>query len=185
MGETFTLKERLILSNQYDLLAKLSDDDYQKKQYENMSEIFRRGYSWGYGLATEPFSDEVNEEECRFVLDVLAMYSKLYFSRQNCTEAKSSIEERKVLFKGFDLNDEQECKYLSFYEFLVEDLDRFNEFKEWIEEGKIESFNSHGFGPSMETLERMVQKTKELDEIRYERHDIYFTKDEIEEILNA
>jgi len=39
VDEKLTLKERLILSNQYELLAKLSDDDYQKKQYENMSEI--------------------------------------------------------------------------------------------------------------------------------------------------
>ncbi|MED3803702.1 YfbU family protein [Lysinibacillus xylanilyticus] len=186
MGKKFTLKERLILSNQYDLLAKLSeDDDSQKKHYENMSEIFRSGYSWGYGLATEPFSDELDEDECRFVLDVLNMYSNLYYSRQNCNEAQSEIEERKVLFKGFDLNDSQECKYLSFYRFLVEDFDRFNEFKSWIEEGKIEGFNSHGSGPSMEKLRRMLQKTKELNEIRFERHSRHFTKDEIEEILNA
>lgn len=41
----FSLKERLLLSNQYDILAKLSEDDSDKKHYENLSEVFRVGYS--------------------------------------------------------------------------------------------------------------------------------------------
>lgn len=185
MEKKFSVKERLILSNQYDILASISDNDYEKKRYANMSEIFRSGYTWGYNIATEPFMSELSEGECRFVLDVLGVYSDLYYSRENSDEAQASIEEKKVLFKGFDLNDNQECKYLSFYRFLVEDLDRFKEFKEWINDGKIEDFNSHGSGPSMGDLERMVHKKKELDEIRHERHDMYFTKEEIEQILNV
>jgi len=185
MTDSFSLKERLFLSNQYDILAKLSNDDYEKKQYENMSEILRRGYSWGYGLVTEPYLEEVTGRECRFVLDVLNMYSKLYFSRENRKSAKDSIEEQNVLFKGFDLNDQQESKYYSFYRFLVEDLGRFAEFREWIDEGKIEDFNSHGFGPSIEKLERMIQKFKEFNDTRQDKDDIYFTEEEIKEILNA
>jgi uncharacterized protein YfbU (UPF0304 family) len=86
------------------------------------------------------------------LINVLGMYSKLYYSRKNSREAKSSIEERKVLFNGFDLNDMQVCKYHSFYRFLVENLDRFAKFKNWINAGEIEGYNSRGSGPTMENL---------------------------------
>ncbi|MEH7392414.1 YfbU family protein [Bacillus sp. JJ1474] len=183
MDKQFSLKERLLLSNQYNILAKLSSDEDEKKQYENLSEVFRAGYVWGYGLATETILGETTKEECRFVLDTLDMYSRLYFSRRESKEAQEAIEEKEVLFKGFDLNDPQEGKYYSFYKFLVEDLNRFSEYKELIEKGKIEGYNSHGFGPSMETIEMMLRKAKEVDVIRHDRHDLYYTKEEIEEIL--
>ena len=179
------MKDRLILANQYEILARLSTDEYEVKQYENMRDILYKGYVWGYDLVSEGLYNEMSEVECRFVLDVLDMYGNLYFSWERSDEAKKSIQETLVLFKGFDLNDTQESKYYSFYRFLVEDLNRFNEFKDWLDNGKIDGFNSHGFGPSMEKLERMVQKSKELNKIRLERHDLHFTKDEIEEILNA
>ncbi|GGM29655.1 hypothetical protein GCM10011351_14730 [Paraliobacillus quinghaiensis] len=185
MEKSLTKKERLILANQYEILSKLTEDEYEKKQYENIRDAFREGFTWGYSLATDGLSEEVTGQECCFVLDVLDMYSSLYFSREKSKEAKDAINEKEVLFVGFDLNDLQECRYFSFYKFLVEDLGRFNEYKEWMDIGKIEGFNSHGSGPSMEKLLRMIQKEKELKRIRHERHDLYFTKEEIQEILNA
>lgn len=185
MKESLSLKERLMLANQYEILAKLINDEDEKRYYENLRDVFVSGFSMYYSLATEHFSDEMSYEECRFVIDVLNMYRILYYSWKNNEEIKENIEEREVLFKGFDLNDDLESRYYSFCEFLVENLGRYSEIKELIEVGKIESLNSHGFGPSMEKLSRMVEKSKEFDKIRHERNDFYFTKEEIEEILNA
>lgn len=180
-----SLKDRLILANQYEILSQLTDDDHESNFYENLRDVFANGYSLHYSLATEWFPSEMSNEECRFVHDVLNMYRGLYFSRENNDEIKDSIEERKVLFKGFDLNDDQESRYYSFCKFLVENLGKYEEIKELIELGKIESLNSHGSGPSMVKLKRMLEKTKEMDEARNERHDLYFTKEEVEEIINA
>ena len=165
MDKTLSKKDRLVLANQYDILSKLTKDDYEKKQYENLRDIFIGGYTRYYSLATEWFSDEINQEECEFVVDVLNLYRDLYFSWSRSEEAREKINESDVLFKGFDLNDDIEVNYFSFYKFLVEDLGRYSEIKEFIEEGKIEDFNSHGFGHSMEKLRVMVQKHKDIKNI--------------------
>lgn len=185
MKEKLSIKDRLILANQYEILAKLAEDEYDRKNYENLRNVFVSGYSWGYSLATEYFLREMNDAECRFVLDVLNMYRTLYFSRENNEKIKESVDEDEVLFKGFDANDGKESRYLSFCSFLIDDLGRYAEIKEFIEAGKIESLNSHGSGPSMERLSRMVEKAKEIDKIRHERNDLYYTKEEVEQILSV
>ncbi|PGA40090.1 YfbU family protein [Bacillus toyonensis] len=185
MENTLSKKERLILANQYDILARLAEDEYEKKEFKNLRDIFTSGYTKYYSLATEHFSDEVNQEECKFVVDVLDLYRDLYYSREHSKEAQDTIEEKDVLFKGFDLNDEFECKYLSFYKFLVKRLGRYEEIKELIESGKIEDYNSHGFGPSMQKLTAMIAKRNEiLNRNEFGRPDD-LTTEEIIEILNV
>ncbi|MED1559435.1 YfbU family protein [Bacillus paramycoides] len=185
MENTLSKKERLILANQYEILAKLAEDDYEKKQFNNLRDIFTSGYSRYYSLATEHFSDEVSDEECKFVVDVLNMYRDLYYSWYRNKDAHEVINEKTVLFKGFDLNDEIEVKYYSFYKFLVNDFGRFEEIKEFIAEGKIEDFNSHGSGPSMRQLNLMLSKWQEIknrDEYNYSDD---LALEEISEIINA
>lgn len=185
MDKSLSLKDRLILANQYEILSRLAEDEYEKKQFENLREIFTSGYTKYYSMATEYFSEEVSYEDCKFVCDVLDLYRDLYFSRENNSEAKEIIPEKDVLFKGFDLNDPIEVKYYSFYKFLVEDLGRYQEIKELIKSRKIEDYNSHGFGPSMDKLARMVEKRNQIkskDEHFWKNH---LSIDEIKEILNA
>lgn len=185
MDNTLSLKDRLIIANQFDILSRLAEDNYEKKQFENFREVFVSGYSRYYSLATEHFSEEVADEQCKFVIDVLNLYRDLYFSREYTPEAKEVIPESKVLFKGFDLNDLVEVKYYSFYKFLVEDLGRFEEIKEFMEMGKIEDYNSHGFGPSMEKLAKMIAKREEIRSNHDHIGHKYLTVDEINEILNV
>lgn len=184
MDKTLSDKERLILANQYEILSRLTEDEYEKKQFENLKDIFVSGYSRYYSVATEYFSDEVSDDECKFVTDVLSLYRDLYYSREHCKEAQESIKETEVLFKGFDLNDETEVKYYSFYRFLVEQLGRYEEIKELIASGKIEGYNSHGFGPSMNKLQNMINKRNEITKLKKSYHD-YLTQEEITEILKA
>ncbi|HDR8155557.1 TPA: YfbU family protein [Bacillus cereus] len=186
MEETLSKRERLILANQYDILSRLAEEEYEKKEFEDLRDIFTSGYTRYYSLATEHFSDEVNQEECKFVVDVLDLYRDLYYSREHSAEARDAINENDVLFKGFDLNDEIESKYYSFYKFLVDQLGRYGEIKELIEAGKIESYNSHGFGPSMKKLEAMIAKRNGIinrDDYINRPYDL--TVEEITEILNA
>ncbi|MCZ7524323.1 YfbU family protein [Bacillus pacificus] len=185
MEETLSKRERLILANQYDILSRLAEEEYKKKDFEDMRDIFTSGYTRYYSLATEHFSDEVNQDECKFVIDVLSLYRDLYYSRERSEEAKAAIEEKAVLFKGFDLNDEIESKYYSFYKFIVDQFGRYREIKELMEAGKIESYNSHGFGPSMRKLSAMISKWNEIkDRDEYNRPDD-LTAEEISEILNV
>ena len=186
MEETLSKRERLILANQYDILSRLAEEEHEKKEFEDLRDIFTSGYTRYYSLATEHFLDEVNQEECNFVVDVLDLYRNLYYSREHSVEGKDAINENDVLFKGFDLKDEIESKYYRFYKFLVDQLGRYEEIKELIEAGKIESYNSHGFGPSMRKLEAMVAKRNEIinrDDYINRPYDL--TVEEIAEILNA
>ncbi|WP_424475375.1 YfbU family protein [Oceanobacillus kimchii] len=185
MDKSLSFKERLLFANQYEILSRLANDKYEKEQYENLRDIFSSGYSRYYSFATEHFSDEVSDEECKFVIDVLNLYRDLYYSREHSEEAQNLIEEENVLFKGFDLNDSLEVKYFSFYKFLVEQLGRYGEIKELMDSGKIEDYNSHGFGPSMDRLTKMISKRNEiLERDKYHRHDDLTIK-EINEILNV
>ena len=182
--ESLSMKERLILANQYEILSRLSQDEDEKQHFENIREAFSSGYTRYYDLATEHFSEEVSNEECKFVVDVLDLYRDLYYSREHTQEIKDAIEEREVLFKGFDLNDNIESKYYSFYSFLVNNLGRYQEINELMEAGKIEDFNSHGFGPTMEQLKEMILKREEIrNRDEFHRHD-YLTLEEVKEILN-
>ena len=185
MENSLNLKDRLMIANQYEILSRLTKDDHEKKQYENLRDIFVSGYSRYYSLATEWFSEEVNQEECKFVVDVLDMFRELYFSWVRNEEAQKEVEEECVLFKGFDLNDTVEAKYFSFYKFLVEDLGRYSEIKELMEQGKIEDFNSHGFGPGRHGLQRMVRKHNQIIASKGFRGSDHLTLEEINGILNA
>jgi|SRR5690606_25214541 len=184
MDKTLSINDRLILANQYEILSRLSNDDYEKEQFENLRDIFVSGYSRYYSLSTEFFSDEVSDDECKFVVDVLSLYRDLYFSRKNSEEIQNAIVEKDVLFKGFDLNDDLEVKYYSFYRFLVEKLGRFEEIKELVELGKIDDYNSHGFGPSMQKLSKMITKRNEIiSQKKFEKD--YLTAEDITAILQA
>ncbi|WP_146548172.1 YfbU family protein [Rummeliibacillus suwonensis] len=185
MDSSLSIKDRLIIANQYEILSRLTEDPHEKKQFENFRDIFTAGFSRYYSLATEYFSDELSDEECKFVIDVLSLYRDLYYSREHSVKAKEVIDEKDVLFNGFDLNDETEVKYLSFYEFLVKQLGRYEEIKELMESGKIESFNSHGFGPSMRKLKKMIDKRKAILKSRDYGYSDDLSIEEIQEIING
>ncbi|WBL16438.1 YfbU family protein [Sutcliffiella sp. NC1] len=185
MSVEFSLKERLILMNQYDIMAKLTSDEYEKKSFENYSEIFRCGYEWGYGLVTEPLLEELSGQECKFVCNVLDMYSDLYYAREKDENIKAEVDAKDVIFKGFDLNDSVESKYYGFAKFLIEDLGRYREYRELLESGVIESLNSHGFGPSARKLVEMVEVYKKVKKRSRDRHDYNLNMEEVLEVLSV
>ena len=114
------LKERLNFINQFLILEKLDPDN--KKYYEKHRIALEHGYTLHYDWIVEHLYDEMSEDECREVLDILQMYRVIITSRQ---ENAQNIPENEVYFLGFDANNESH--QLSYARYFTEDLDRFQE----------------------------------------------------------
>ncbi|HDU8563572.1 YfbU family protein [Morganella morganii] len=99
-----------------------------------------------------PFENTETPSLVKKVLDILDMWRIIEYSYNELTEEeKKSLEAdaapfgKKPFFKGFDGNNETE--YLAAADFIINKLDRFEEFK-------LRDLNSHM--PSLSTYERMA-----------------------------
>lgn len=117
-----TIVERLIISNQLMILEKLYPEE--EKYYSTQRKAIECGYKLHYADLVENFFDEMSEDECREVIDVLDMYRALTFSYQKLPD-KAGIEEDEIHFDGFDGNEET-SQYL-YAQYFIVDLDRFTE----------------------------------------------------------
>jgi uncharacterized protein YfbU (UPF0304 family) len=126
---TLTKFERISLANQCRLLARAYPED--ATQHLNAATALERGYTREY-----PFShvdEELSEEDCNFVYDVLDMHSWL----QHCVgelPKDLGLDAADVVFPGFDGNSETE--YMGYARHIGKDLGLYTDLK-------IESFNSH------------------------------------------
>ncbi|MCG8734762.1 YfbU family protein [Tenacibaculum finnmarkense] len=118
------IKERLQLSFQLRILEKLYPDE--QEYYANHRKAIEDGYQLHYDWITEYLSEGLTKDECKFVLDVLDMYSSFYFTIRDLKESKLSIES--VKFPGFDGNNE--TMFMAYTKYFIEDLDRFGSIKE-------------------------------------------------------
>lgn len=157
--------QRLTLANQYLILEKLypSEAEY----YRNHRVAFENGFEAHYSWATEHILEPLSPENSRFVLDVLAMYSSIYFSVKNTESFDFNSRYR---FDGFDGNEE--TKFLIYCRYFVNDLDRYQELKYGAAEG---DFNSHR--PTLDIYRTQLERWRSVgDRIR-------LTKDQAEFIL--
>ena len=138
--------ERLILANQYEILAALKNDD----SYGRIAEELRDGQEWLYQQHFDYFSPNMQEEDAEFVVTIVGIYSDLRDSYERLAD-KSGIEPHQVEFPGFDGNNEGEL--LSF----ARALRKSNRFIDTLpEHGK----NSHM--PTRDIYSRMISKWEEL-----------------------
>lgn len=157
--------ERLILSNQYQLLAKLENDDH----YALMAETLRRGYKWLYNEYLEQsLWPNVDDDKAEFVVDILDIYSAMKASYEQL-EDKSGIEAREVEFPGFDGNNESDL--MGFANFLL----KHNRFDDVLKKG---GNNSHM--PTVEIYRRMLQAWHDMGEPTYP-----YSKEQIRQLLDA
>lgn len=105
-----------------------------------------------------PFEDQEDPEVVQEVLDILDMWSFIESSYAKLDDEKKAFLEKEAApfgkdpkFPGFDGNNESE--YMGKASFIVNELERFEEFK-----GR--SFNSHC--PSIDGHRRMLSKFKEI-----------------------
>lgn len=145
----------LMLSELYDQLE--IDGEIEPKFIR--SAIFSNniwGIPWKYSGI--PFEDQDDPEIVKEVLDILDMWSFIEHSYEQLSEEDKAYLEKEAApfgkdpkFPGFDGNNES--SYMGIASFIVNDLDRFEEFK-----GR--NFNSHC--PSLEWHARMFAEFEKI-----------------------
>ncbi|MGL4875275.1 MAG: YfbU family protein [Clostridium sp.] len=119
--------ERLLFANQFRILEKLYPDDAE--YYENSRIALEEGFVGHYGNIFEGISDdELSEEECGEVIEILNMYRAITFSYKNLDD-KEGISDADIRFEGFDLNDQYEGKLVVYARYFINNLNRFIELK--------------------------------------------------------
>lgn len=119
------MKDRLELSYQLKILEILYPEE--KDYYANHRKAIEDGYELHYSWLTEHLSDGLTSEECTEVLDVLDMYSSLYYSLKTL-ESPKEITLDMIKFPGYDGNNE--TMQMAYTKYFIEDLGRFKCIKE-------------------------------------------------------
>lgn len=161
-----TIKDRLILSNQYKILEGLYSDE--KEYFIKAQTILSNGFELEYDSIVRHLDNEVvTIEECKEVLDILEMFSALKSGFEQLSD-KSVIEEPKIRFLGFDGNNE--VKQWAYAKYLRGD-GRFTN----LDLG--DNYNSHF--PMLAGYRRMLNVWKRSD------NRFNLSKEEIVNITNA
>ncbi len=143
--------ERLLLANQYEILALLKEDD----SYAKMAQNLRDGHKWLYEQHATTISENLPDTQVEHVLSILGIYSDLKDSYQKLAD-KSNIESHLVTFPGFDGNNEAELLH------FAQALAANGNYSETI--GK-DAKNSHM--PTTDMYERMIEAWEKLGKPRY------------------
>lgn len=130
-----TKLERLNLINQYLILEKLYPE--LQSHYSELRQALEDGYSLHYSWCFEYLGNDLPEEECRKVLDILDMYRAITFSSEKLKSLKIN-DHYNHIFQGFDGNEEGQ--YMQYTDFFIKKLGRFDEL---LYGNDNKSFNSH------------------------------------------
>ncbi|CAM3740677.1 YfbU family protein [Vibrio aquimaris] len=162
-----TNAQRLILSNQYQLMSQL--DPENKAKYSRLRNIVERGYALHLRELDKNFG-VLDEVECRKTIDVMEMFHAMQESYKGLTqEAQNKIEPRRLTFLGFDMATESE--YVHYVRFLVSS------------EGAYPSFDqTHQFNAQMPMLDKYHRM---LDVWRTCPRQYHLCDNEITRIINA
>ena len=105
--------ERLLLSNQFQILAALHPEEAER--YEELSEILDRGYEALYDRAFEAqFEEPLTAADGQEVIDVLAMYEALQRAYDALPDT-GGLPPEAVAFPGFDPRSEHQAGFAKFY----------------------------------------------------------------------
>jgi uncharacterized protein len=144
-----TQTERLILINQLEILQKLKPDDAD--WYADKIKILTNGYTIFYGEIDKCIYEEMSEEDCKEVINILEMFTFL-------TRTYEKLNQPNVvnkLFAGFDGN--YETDQMGFAHFLIEEQNKFKELKK-----KNGAYDSHA--PMLPKYRAMLEVWKTIPE---------------------
>ncbi len=156
MMKQLTKKDRLMLINQYKILAALDKDE--ESHYFELIEVLENGYSIFYSMVDEWVADDMPVEDGRFVLDILDLYRAI-------EDVKRSTKDERILsnnysfFRGFDGNNETE--HMGFCRFLIEMQGKFQGQKPYLL--KNDNLNSHI--PMIDKYSRLLEAAKQISDI--------------------
>ena len=131
-----TKKDRLLLINQYKILACLNKEE--ESHYLELIEILERGYAIFYSSMDEWVSEDMPEEDGRFVLDILDLYRAIEDVKRATKDEKLS-KHPYSFFRGFDGNNE--TQQMGFCRFVIEIQGKFQEQKPYML--RNDNLNSH------------------------------------------
>ena len=166
-----TRVERLIIANQLAILERLSEDEHEKAHYGYLRDGLQHGYVYAYDEAIRMIDqDELTEDRCKFVIDVLDMHRALK-SGYDALQDKSDIAVQRIEFPGFDGN--YEAAYLGFCRHFINEPSK----KRFAELAKGNDYDSH-----MPTLDRYAAMLDEWNRSA-DRHRL--TKTDIQRISSV
>jgi uncharacterized protein len=129
-----TIKDRLMLANQYLILEKLYPNE--AGHYANLRECLIMGYVLHYPDCIQGMNhEELSEDDCLEVRHILSMYEALKFGSKNFHDI-IGIDQRHIKFMGFDGNEE--AKLMNYTNHIIEERGTFKELK-----NDNPGFNSH------------------------------------------
>ncbi|WP_117234340.1 YfbU family protein [Vibrio maerlii] len=119
-----TNAQRLILSNQYYLMSKLTPENAEK--YERLQTIVERGYELQMRELNKEFGCLV-EDECREVIDIMEMYHAMQESNKMLAEEeRKEVDQRRLNFLGFDIATE--AQLVNYVRFLTDSEGLYPQF---------------------------------------------------------
>jgi uncharacterized protein YfbU (UPF0304 family) len=166
-----SLKERILLANQYRLLAKLDPD--VAALYQRNEEILRNGYRDHYKALEDTFSDELSAERTNWVNDIVTMYDEIWTGFQALNpEDQTEIGASNIRFEGFHGNSESDL--LCYAKFRMRRL--WGTLFQNLWDGE-RSLDTHL--PAREAYDRMLATYRQIERPKYRP----LTKDEIVRLL--
>lgn len=147
--ESFTLRDRLVLSLLHRILARVlpedangedGDEEYQLKK----AEILEAGYTGQYWLEVAGFETELSSKDSEQVLDILDMHRVITYSVEKLEKAGTPVDAEVaegLRFRGFDHNDSLEGHMARYVRFLMSDGHHWTELAPQIAES--DNGNSH------------------------------------------
>ena len=118
MNIQFTDAERVILANQYHILAALNPDS--EEHYRKLASHVQNGFEWLYKQEFDFMAPAMPDEDARLVVDILSLYANLKQSYGELTD-KGAIKETDLKFDGFDGNHDVESNLMCFTDALAEE----------------------------------------------------------------
>ena len=147
-----TKKERLSFIYQLRILEALYPDDAD--HYAKNRTALEEGYTYHYDWMGEHLWDELSEDQCREVIDILDMYSEIAWGLQNIKDDDEIKNHHLSRFMGFDGNNETHL--MAYTRYFVVDLDRFSILKR----NEYPYFNSHC--PMLDTYRAMLERWRAM-----------------------
>lgn len=71
--KNLTDTERLILANQYELLSKLAENEYETEYFLRISKQLKDGHKWLYEQVFDSIGENLDDKSANFVVNVLSL----------------------------------------------------------------------------------------------------------------
>ncbi|WP_413110631.1 YfbU family protein [Thaumasiovibrio sp. DFM-14] len=163
-----TNAQRLILSNQYYLMSKLTPE--QAAKYRRLQLIVERGYGLQMRELDKDFG-ELSEEKCRTIIDFMEMHHAMQESYKMLSDKdQHHVDLRRLQFLGFDAATE--AQLMHYVRFLTEEEGLYPQFDK-----SEHHFNSQV--PLFDKYLRMLQTWRNCP------RQYHLSATELQQIINA